>query len=150
VTQTNCFSEILDEADILLDVAADEKALVFSVAAEQAGRRELNGEEVAQSLLNREALDSTGLGHGVAIPHGRIKGLKAPFGIFMRLARPIPFGSPDGEPVHLIFVLLVPTQTTEAHLTILSQLAERFCNPEFREALAAANDAATVLNLFLA
>ena len=94
--------------------------------------------------FSREKLGSTGLGRGIAIPHGRIKGLKKACGAFIRLATPIPFDAPDGEPVSLLFVLLVPEQATEQHLQILSELAERFSERPCREALTAARDAEAV------
>ena len=86
-----------------------------------------------------ERLGSTGLGHGVAVPHGRIKGnktLKAPLGAFVRLAEPIPFESPDGKPVSLLFFLLIPDHVTQQHLEILSEIAEMFSDDAFRTALA--------------
>ena len=99
-------------------------------------------------LFAREKLGSTGLGQGVAIPHGRIKGLKQAVGAFLRLASPVPFDSPDGRPVDLLFVLLVPEQATEQHLQILSELAQRFSERVFREKLQSAPDAATIVALF--
>ena len=79
---------------------------------------------VTDNLFARESLGSTGLGAGVAIPHGRIKGLKQPLAAFMRLAEPIPFESPDGKPVSLLIFLLVPEQATQQHLEILSEIAQ--------------------------
>jgi PTS system nitrogen regulatory IIA component len=102
---------------------------------------------VFDSLFAREKLGSTGLGQGIAIPHGRIKGLKEATGAFLRLTAPVPFDSPDGKPVSLLFVLLVPEQATEQHLQILSELAQRFSDRVCREALSAAPDAMTVLQL---
>lgn len=103
---------------------------------------------VFDSLFAREKLGSTGLGQGVAIPHGRIKGLKQAAGAFLRLKTPVPFDAPDGRPVNLMFVLLVPEQATEQHLQILSELAQNFAEQPFREALLAAPDAAAVVALF--
>jgi PTS system nitrogen regulatory IIA component len=105
---------------------------------------------VFDSLFAREKLGSTGLGQGIAIPHGRIKGLKQAAGAFLRLSTPVPFDSPDGRPVSLLFVLLVPEQATEEHLQILSELAQRFAERPFRDALLAATDASTVVTLFQA
>jgi len=65
---------------------------------------------VFDSLFARERLGSTGLGQGLAIPHGRIKGLKEAVGAFVRLAQPVPFDAPDGKPVSLVFLLLVPNR----------------------------------------
>ena len=91
--------------------------------------------QVFDSLFAREKLGSTGLGQGVAIPHGRIKGLKEAVGAFVRLAQPVPFDAPDGQPVSLVFVLLVPEQATEQHLQILSELAQMFSDKALREAM---------------
>jgi PTS system nitrogen regulatory IIA component len=96
---------------------------------------------VFDSLFARERLGSTGLGQGVAIPHGRIKGLKDALGAFVRLAQPVAFDAPDAKPVTLLFVLLVPEQATEKHLQILSELAQMFSDRALREALATAADA---------
>src|SRR5207249_7226667 len=87
---------------------------------EQAGLLFENNQGVARSLVfdslfARERLGSTGLGQGLAIPHGRIKGLKEAVGAFVRLAQPVPFDAPDGKPVSLVFLLLVPEQATEQH-----------------------------------
>jgi PTS system nitrogen regulatory IIA component len=147
----NLIVQLLPESHILLDVAASSKKRVFEQASELF---ETSGgiahALVFESLLAREKLGSTGLGQGIAIPHGRIKGLKQAVGAFIRLVGPIDFDAPDGRPVTQLFVLLVPEQATEAHLQILSQLAACFAERAFREALAAAPDAAAVLALFSA
>ena len=101
-----------------------------------------------ESLFAREKLGSTGLGRGIAIPHGRIKGLRHASGAFLRLTTPVPFDSPDGAPVSLLFVLLVPEQATEQHLQILSELAERFSDRACRDALLQAQSADDVRNVF--
>ena len=103
----------------------------------------LNRALIADSLFARERLGSTGLGHGVAIPHGRIKGsksLKAPLAAFVRLAEPIPFESPDGQPVNLLFFLLIPDHVTQQHLEILSEIAEMFSDDAIRTALLTESD----------
>jgi PTS system nitrogen regulatory IIA component len=86
----------------------------------------------------------------VAIPHGRIKGLKDALGAFVRLAQPVPFDAPDGKPVNLLFVLLVPEQATEKHLQILSELAQMFSDRALREAMTAAPDAGALHQLIAA
>ena len=144
-------SQLLPPENVVLDLEASSKKRVF----EHAGLIFENNQGVASStvfdsLFSREKLGSTGLGRGIAIPHGRIKGLKKACGAFIRLATPIPFDAPDGEPVSLLFVLLVPEQATEQHLQILSELATRFADRQFREKLATAPDAATVRQLFSA
>lgn len=142
-------SQLLPPENIVLDLEASSKKRVF----EHAGLVFENNQGVARSavfdsLFSREKLGSTGLGRGIAIPHGRIKGLKEACGAFIRLTTPIPFDSPDGEPVSLLFVLLVPEQATEQHLQILSELAERFSDRSCREALASARDAEAICQTF--
>jgi len=93
-------------------------------------------------------IGSTGLGQGIAIPHGRIKGLKIPVGAFIRLESAVQFDAPDGKPVGLIFVLLVPEAANEHHLQLLSELAQMFSDKTFRDQLAAAPDATALHGLF--
>lgn len=142
-------SQILSPAQILLDLDASSKKRVFEQAGQLfEGHLGLARSVIFDSLFAREKLGSTGLGQGIAIPHGRIKGLKQAAGAFIRLATPVPFDSPDGRAVNLLFVLLVPEQATEEHLQILSELAQRFADRSFRESLQNAPDAAAVLALF--
>lgn len=147
----NLIANILTAQRVLLDLDASSKKRVF----EHAGmlfERELGVARsvVFDSLFAREKLGSTGLGQGIAIPHGRIKGLKQAAGALIRLATPTPFDSPDGRPVNLLFVLLVPEQATEEHLQLLSELAQRFSERSFRESLLAATDADAAVALFRA
>lgn len=95
---------------------------------------------VSDALFARERLGSTGLGLGIAIPHGRIKALREALGAFVRLTVPIDFDAPDGKPVDMIFVLLVPESANEAHLELLSELAEMFSDKAFRDSLSNAQD----------
>lgn len=145
----NLIAQLLPESHVLLGLEAGSKKRVF----EQAGQLFETSCGISQtlvfdSLFAREKLGSTGLGQGIAIPHGRIKGLKQATGAFIRLAEAIAFDAPDGRPVAQLFVLLVPEQATEEHLQILSELATRFADRQFREKLATAPDAATVRQLF--
>ena len=145
----NPLSQILSPAQILLDLDASSKKRVFEQAGQLfEGHLGLARSVIFDSLFAREKLGSTGLGQGIAIPHGRIKALKQVDGAFIRLANPVPFDSPDGRAVNLLFVLLVPEQATEEHLQILSELAQRFADRSFRESLQNAPDAAAVLALF--
>ena len=96
---------------------------------------------VTDSLFARERLGSTGLGHGVAIPHGRIKGLKAPMAAVFQLAAPIGFDAPDEQPVGLLIFLLVPEAATQKHLEILSEIAELLSDAPLRERIKASTDA---------
>ncbi len=137
------FSQILPAKNVMLDLECSSKKRAF----EQAGLIFENNCGIARStvsdnLFARERLGSTGLGHGVAVPHGRIKGLKAPLAAFVRLSDPIPFESPDGEPVKLLSFLLIPDNVTQQHLEILSEIAEMFSDKAFRLAMTEEADAA--------
>lgn len=138
-------AKILQPNNVVLDLEVSSKKRAF----EQAGLIFENNCGIARSnvsdnLFARERLGSTGLGHGVAVPHGRIKGLKAPLAAFVRLAEPIPFESPDGEPVKLLIFLLIPDHVTQQHLEILSEIAEMFSDDAIREALTSDADMASV------
>jgi nitrogen PTS system EIIA component len=129
-------AKLLSPEHIALDLQISSKKRLF----EQAGLLFENQDAVARSvvfdsLFARERLGSTGLGQGVAIPHGRIKGLKEARGAFLRLAQPVPFDAPDGNPVNLLFVLLGHEKATEKHLQILSELAQMFSDKALREKL---------------
>ncbi len=145
----NQIAPLLPASNVVAELDASSKKRVF----EQAGLLFENQQGIARStvydaLFARERLGSTGLGQGIAIPHGRIKGLKEAVGAFIRLANPVQFDAPDGKPVHLIFVLLVPEAATEHHLQLLSELAQMFSDRGFRQELAAAPDAAALHALF--
>ena len=139
------FSQILSPQNVVLDLECSSKKRAF----EQAGMIFENNCGIARStvsdnLFARERLGSTGLGHGVAVPHGRIRGLKAPLAAFVRLNEAIPFESPDGEPVKLLIFLLIPDNVTQQHLEILSEIAEMFSDKAFRAALAEDTDATSL------
>lgn len=99
----------------------------------------LTSQDVFHSLTGREKLGSTGLGHGVAIPHGRVGGIERSVGAFMRLKHPVDYDSHDGNPVDLVFGLLVPQVATETHLKHLAAVAEMFSDDGFCAKLRAAD-----------
>lgn len=111
------------------------------------GQADLSQTEVFDSLIARERLGSTGLGHGVAIPHGRVKNGTRTVGAFVKLSQPVDFDSVDGQPVDLLFGLLVPEQSTEEHLQLLAQLAQMFSDPEFVARLRQSDSAAGLYQL---
>lgn len=132
----NRLAAILRADNVLVDVEASSKKRVF----EQAGLLFENHHAIARAtvtdnLFARERLGSTGLGHGVAIPHGRIKGLKDPLAAVIRVSQPIPFDAPDDEPVSLLIFLLVPEAATQRHLEILSDIADLLSDRDLRERL---------------
>ena len=103
--------------------------------------------EIFGSLLNRERLGSTGLGHGVAIPHGRLAGTDQPIAALIKLKEGVEYDAPDQQPVDLLFALLVPEKSTEEHLHILALLAEMFADQQLLEKLRAATDVEALLTL---
>jgi len=138
----NRLSNILPPSQVLAQVDVTSKKRAF----EEAGLlfENLHGLSralVTDSLFSRERLGSTGLGHGVAIPHGRIKGLKAPLAAVFRLDQPIGFDAPDDQPVNLLIFLLVPEAATQKHLEILSEIAELLSDAALRSKMAACSDA---------
>ena len=144
-------ANLLPADNVLLDLDVNNKRRLFElIALESELRYDLSPTTTVDSLLARERLGSTGLGQGIAIPHGRIRGLDHSIGYFARPKTPIVFEAPDGQPVRDIFVLLVPEAATDEHLQILSELAQRFSNRAFRDELAAATAPAVIHALFSA
>lgn len=146
----NLIAKLLPPSNVVLDLEATSKKRVF----EQAGLLFENHQGIARSkvfdsLFARERLGSTGLGQGVAVPHGRIKGLREAVAAFIRLAEPIPFDAPDGRPVAMLMFLLVPEQATQQHLEILSELAQMLSDRNFREHLLMVPEASTVHHLLV-
>lgn len=137
----NLVAKLLRPTHVVLDLDVASKKRVF----EQIGLIFENAQQISHtvvfdSLFSRERFGSTGLGYGVAIPHGRLKGLREATAAFVRTLNPIPFEAPDGQPVNLIFVVLVPEHATEQHLQILSELAQIFSDKSVREALVSCRD----------
>ena len=130
-------SEILSPDCIRLDVDATSKKRVLELASQLlAGTDEsLSRRGVFDCLIAREKLGSTGLGHGVAIPHGRFAGLDKTIGVFLRTQKGVDFDAPDKEPVDLVFALLVPEESTEEHLQVLASIASYFGSGRSRDAL---------------
>ncbi|MBA2659843.1 MAG: PTS sugar transporter subunit IIA [Nitrosospira sp.] len=144
----NLIAQLLPPSNVIVELDVDSKKSVF----EQVGLLFENNLHIARSqvfdsLLLREKLGSTGLGHGVAIPHGRIKGLPEAAAALVRLKKPISFDAPDGKPVYLLCVLLVPEKATNEHLQILSELAQMFSDKIFRESLLTCRDSAEMYRL---
>jgi PTS system nitrogen regulatory IIA component len=137
----NRLSPLLPAAHVALDLDVSSKKRLF----EQIGlmfenSRQIPRARVFDSLFDREKLGSTGLGYGVAIPHGRLKNLKETLCAFVRTQSPVPFESPDGQPVRLVLAMLVPEHATEQHLELLSDVAQMFSDGDLRERLLQAGD----------
>lgn len=132
---------LLTPATVQFGLGFTSKKKLFEHAGELfAATDGLKATDVFASLFERERLGSTALGCGVAIPHGRIKGLAQARGALYRLAAPLEFDAPDEQPVSLCFVLLVPSNANESHLEILSELAQFFSEETLRAELLAAPD----------
>ena len=144
----NRLSAILPQEQVLVGLETTSKKRAFEEVGllfeEQHG---LSRSLVTDSLFARERLGSTGLGHGVAIPHGRIKGLKQPMAAVFQLQSTIPFDAPDELPVVLMICLLVPEAATQKHLEILSEIAEILSDADLRERMKTAPDAPTLYAL---
>jgi PTS system nitrogen regulatory IIA component len=147
----NRLATILPLEQVLVGIDATSKKRAF----EEAGLlfENLHGLSralVTDSLFARERLGSTGLGHGVAIPHGRIKGLKSPMAAVFQLGQAIGFDAPDEQPVKLLIFLLVPEAATQKHLEILSEIAELLSNASLRDTMINSASAAALHGLIAA
>jgi PTS system nitrogen regulatory IIA component len=134
---------------VLLDSESASKKRVFErVGLLFENTQHIARSQVFDSLFAREKLGSTGLGQGVAIPHGRVKGLRDAAAAFIKMQNAIPFDAPDGLPVSFIFVLLVPERATDLHLQLLGELAQMFSDSTFREKLQETEDPVVMHKLF--
>lgn len=132
----NRLAAILPQGNVMTQVDVTSKKRVFDLAGvffeNQHG---IARNIVTDNLFERERLGSTALGHGVAIPHGRIKGLKNPLAVVMNLRQPIGFDAPDDAPVNFLIFLLVPEAASHKHLEILSEIAELLSDSAMRDKL---------------
>jgi PTS system nitrogen regulatory IIA component len=133
------------------DVIAGSKkrALEFLGGLVATDEPDLDSTEVFESLIARERLGSTGIGHGIAIPHGRLKNSDHVIGALAHLQESIDFDAIDDKPVDLLFALLVPENATEEHLEVLARLAQLFSDEEARQRLREAPDATALLQTIL-
>ncbi|RFC32519.1 MAG: PTS IIA-like nitrogen-regulatory protein PtsN [Candidatus Nitrotoga sp. SPKER] len=145
----NLISKVLPLENVILDADSTSKKRVFErVGVLFENTQKIARSQVFDSLFAREKLGSTGLGHSVAIPHGRIKGLRDAIAAFVKTQALIPFDAPDSQPVNLIFVLLVPERATDLHLQLLGELAQMFSDKTFREQIRDSNDVGVIHQLF--
>lgn len=142
-------AEILAPDRVAVDNTASSKKSLLEKAAKLLAQAPDAAPErdIFESLCQRERLGSTGLGHGVAIPHGRVDQQKSVTGALIRLQKGIDFDSPDSEPVDLFFALIVPSECTDAHLKLLAGIAERFGDAGQRERFRQAESASDLLKL---
>jgi PTS system nitrogen regulatory IIA component len=144
----NLIAPLITPDTTLLDLSFTSKKKLFEHAAELlAHAHGLKSADIFTSLFERERLGSTALGYGIAIPHGRIKGLKEASGAFYRLKTPLEFDAPDNQPVTVCFILLVPKDANERHLQILGELAQLFGDEAMRAKLLDAASPADLIAL---
>jgi len=142
--------EILSPDRIVCDLDASSKKRALEKISDMLSSSislDVASQEVCESLIAREKLGSTGIGSGVAIPHGRLKNTDKTLAAFVRLHKGIDYDSVDRQDVDLIFALLVPEQSTDDHLQILAELAEMFSNTEILNKLRNTNDSQTLCNV---
>ena len=138
-------AKLLPLANIAVNCDASDKSAALDVAAALfSAASGIDQGKIRASLAARETLGSTGLGQGVAIPHGRVRGLKHAMAAIVRLASPVGFDAPDGRPVHLLVALLVPENATQEHLEVLSELAQMLSDRDLRVGLMTEPTAAAV------
>jgi len=142
-------SDLLSPERIRLDVQSSSKKRLLELISEELARNsdEFSKREIFESLCARERMGSTGLGKGVAIPHGRVKGSRHVQASFIRLKKPVPFDAVDGEPVDLLFCLAVPEDCGEDHLRLLAQVAELFSDADVLRELRGAENSARMLQV---
>lgn len=141
-------TEILDENGILLDLATKGKHSALSkIALEIARGVGCSERTVLAGLLHREHLGSTGVGHGVAVPHALLDIVSSPVASLTRLAYPIDFGSPDDDPVDLLFTLIWPLSDTQAFLPAFSRVCRLLRSPRLRNGLRQARSSDEVMAL---
>lgn len=137
-------ADFLAPENVGLDLGITDKARLIQTLSEMAGTATgVARATIGQALQSREAFGSTGIGGGIALPHAAVPGLAVTFGLFQRLARPLPFGSVDGRPVDLVFLLLLPHADRSADLRALSAIARKLRSRQVLAALRAAPDSAT-------
>ncbi|MDB5987695.1 MAG: sugar transporter subunit [Nevskia sp.] len=144
-------AEILSNSRVAVGqtVTSKKRALEEIARLLALGAPSVSQADILASLANREKLGSTGLGHGVAIPHGRMAGVTTSVGAFLRLKHPVEYEAHDGRSVDLIFGLVVPQNATSEHLKHLAAIAEKFSEDDFCASVRSAADAAAVHALLI-
>jgi len=144
-------SQILPPENVVLDLqATSKKRALEQVALLFENNQGFERASVFDSLFARERLGSTGLGHGVAVPHGRIKQITQPAAAFVRLAEPVSFDAPDGKPVDLLLVIVVPEAATQQHLDILAEVAQKLSDEAVLNTLRTETDVSRIHELLTA
>lgn len=138
---------IAPEAVVPVLRANNKKQVLQELSEKAAGLTGLDARDIFETLLQRERLGSTGVGRGIAIPHGRVAGLKSIVSVFARLEAPIDFDALDEEPVDLIFLLMAPEHAGADHLKALARISRLLREPQSIERLRASHDRATLYSV---
>lgn len=134
--------DLLDRGAVTSRASAASKRQALTAVAELAARTfHLKAADILEALAEREALGSTGVGHGVAVPHAHLEGLDRIRGVFVRLEQPVDFGAIDDRPVDLMFALFAPPKTSTEHLRALARVSRLLHRPDVREQLRQARSA---------
>lgn len=142
-------SRYLSSDDVVVGLDVPDRVRALEAAALTVERRHnIDAASVFRALWRREQTGSTGLGHGIAVPHARIAGIGKPILLLVRTKLPIAFGAPDHKPVSVLFVILVPENANDEHLEILAEVSKMFSDETFRNRLEAATDPAAIQRLF--
>lgn len=141
--------DILDPARVAVDVEAASKKRTLETVADLLSGGGLSRDAIFDALLGRERLGSTGLGQGVALPHGRVPGNDRTLGAFIRLDNGVDFDAQDQQPVDLVFGLVVPEASTETHLQTLAAIARLFSDESVCQQLREADSAAQAHRLLV-
>jgi PTS system nitrogen regulatory IIA component len=138
-------ADLIDTSRIVLGARAKDKdQLLRDLAARAGSICGIDPHVILAALRAREALGSTGLGEGFALPHARVEGLDRLLGMFLRFARPIPYDAIDDQPVDLVFLLLIPATADNEHLAVLAAICRRQRDPLCAASLRRTTDPATV------
>ena len=129
--------------------ANNKKKAIQELAARAAKLSGQSERAILEVLMQREKLGSTGVGNGVAIPHGKLPKLDRLFGMFVRLEKPIDFDSLDGQPVDLVFLLLAPETAGADHLKALARVARLLRDPEVAKKLRDSRDADALYSVLM-
>jgi PTS system nitrogen regulatory IIA component len=138
-------SDLIEPSHVIVGLRIGDKAQLLAELARQAARRlAIESRDILAAIASRERLGSTGLGNGFALPHARVDGVERLFGLFIRLARPIDFEAIDGQPVDLVFLLLIPPGSGNDHVAALAAVARTMRDKNTVQSIRAATTAAAL------
>ena len=145
----NIISRYLADGDVVVELdVLDKRRALEETALLLERRHNVSSAQVFRALWRREQIGSTGLGHGVAVPHARITGNSEPIVLFLRTKVPINFGAPDHQPVSVLFVILVPEHANDEHLKLLAIVSGMFSDEAFRDRLKVTSEPTAIRRLF--